>query len=74
MTTDKELEQYLSDGIAQLEQEYRKQIEALQADLAESRANDRQAMYYLNQVREIVGGRDFPDMVRRCEELRNGKV
>ena len=58
--------------------------EALQADyqrlqteclamsqvLAECRANDRQAMYYLNQVREIVGGDDFPDMVERCRELQ----
>ena len=50
--------------------------EALQAEimelkraLAESRANDRHAMYYLNQVREIVGGDDFPDMVERCREL-----
>ena len=50
--------------------------EALQAEimelkraLAESRANDRQAMYYLNQMREIVGGDDFPDMVERCREL-----
>lgn len=31
-SSDKELEQYLSDGIAQLEGEYRKQIEALQAE------------------------------------------
>lgn len=30
--TDKELEQYLSSGISQLENEHRKQIEALQAD------------------------------------------
>ena len=43
--------------------------EALRIALAESRANDRQAMYYLNQVREIVGGDDFPDMVERCREL-----
>ena len=41
----------------------------LRTALAESRANDRQAMYYLNQVREIVGGNDFPDMVERCREL-----
>src|SRR5690606_20019044 len=38
--------------------------------LAESRANDKQAMAYLNEVRAIVGGDDFPDMVRRCEKLR----
>lgn len=53
------------------------QVDALQAEceelrhaLFESRANDRQAMAYLNQVRELVGGDDFPDMVRRCEKLR----
>ena len=38
--------------------------------LVESLANDRQAMSYLNQVREIVGGDDFPDMVKRCGELK----
>lgn len=37
--------------------------------LAESRANDQQAMAYLSEVRAIVGGDDFPDMVRRCEKL-----
>lgn len=41
-------------------------VQRLVQDLVESRANDRQAMYYLNQVREIVGGDDFPDMVERC--------
>ena len=44
-------------------------VQRLVQDLVESRANDRQAMYYLNQVREIVGGDDFPDMVERCREL-----
>ena len=44
-------------------------LELTQA-LAESQANDRQAMRYLNQVREIVGGDDFPDMVERCRELK----
>ena len=38
--------------------------------LAESRANDQQAMAYLSAVRALVGGDDFPDMVRRCEKLR----
>ena len=37
--------------------------------LAESQANDRQAMSYLNQIREIVGGDDFPDMIERVGEL-----
>lgn len=44
-------------------------VQRLAQDLVESRANDRQAMYYLNQVREIVGGDDFPDMVEKCREL-----
>lgn len=47
-------------------------VQRLVQDLVESRANDRQAMYYLNQVREIVGGDDFPDMVERCRELSRG--
>lgn len=46
------------------------QLAESEALLAESRANDQQAMRYLNQVREIVGGDDFPDMVRRCERLQ----
>lgn len=53
------------------------QVEKLQAEslemaqvLAECRSNDRQAMSYLNQIREIVGGDDFPDMVQRCKQLR----
>ena len=37
------------------------------AALAESRANDRQGMAYLAQVRKVVGGVDFPDMVSRVE-------
>ena len=45
------------------------ECEKLRAALSESQANDRQAMYYLNQVRKIVGGYDFPDMVERCREL-----
>jgi hypothetical protein len=35
----------------------------LEQQLAESQANDRCAMGYLSQVREIVGGKDFPEMV-----------
>src|SRR5690606_25429804 len=42
--------------------------------LAESRANDQQAMAYLTQIRELVGGEDFPDMVLRCEKLRKDAV
>lgn len=42
----------------------------LRTALSESRANDLTAMGYLNQIRQLVGGDDFPDMVRRCEKLR----
>lgn len=42
----------------------------LRSALAESRSNDLTAMGYLSQVRGIVGGDDFPDMVRKCEVLR----
>lgn len=42
-------------------------VEAQAAALAESRANDRQGMAYLAQVRKVVGGADFPDMVSRVE-------
>ena len=47
-----------------------RQAAELEWQLAESRANDKQAMAYLTQIRELVGGEDFPDMVRRCEKLR----
>src|SRR5690606_37039983 len=46
------------------------ECESLNRALTESRANDQQAMAYLNEVRAIVGADDFPDMVRRCEKLR----
>src|SRR5690606_32602095 len=46
------------------------EIMELKRALAESRANDLTAMGYLNQIRELVGGEDFPDMVRRCAKLR----
>lgn len=45
------------------------QCEELHAALIESRANDRQAMQYLSQVRAIIGGKDFPDMIARIENL-----
>lgn len=47
----------------------------LKSELAESRANDRQAMAYLEAVRGIVGGDSFPEMIGRVKELqieRNG--
>jgi len=45
-------------------------IEELRRALAESQANDRQAMAYLNEVRALVGGDDFPDMVERAAKLQ----
>lgn len=45
-------------------------VEELERALAESQANDRKAMAYLSEVRALVGGDDFPDMVRRCEKLQ----
>lgn len=38
--------------------------------LAETRANERCAMSYLAEVRAIVGGDDFPDMVKRVAALK----
>lgn len=37
--------------------------------IAEARQDERTAMSYLADVRAIVGGDDFPDMVRRVAEL-----
>lgn len=45
------------------------ECEELRTALAESRANDRQAMAYLEAVREIVGGDSFPEMIGRVKEL-----
>ena len=36
----------------------------------EARSNDKTAMGYLNDVRSIVGGDDFPDMVKRVAALK----
>lgn len=47
--------------------------EKLRGQLAESQANDRTAMGYLSDVRQIVGGDDFPSMVAnvaRMAEIR----
>lgn len=48
----------------------RAEAEALRGQLAESRSNDRTAMGYLTEVRAIVGGEDFPAMVRNVDALR----
>jgi hypothetical protein len=46
-------------------QELREELATTQKLLEESRANDRTAMGYLTEIRGIVGGDDFPDMVAR---------
>lgn len=46
------------------------QLAESEALLAESRANDRQAMAYLAAVREVVGGDGFPEMAERVEALQ----
>lgn len=45
------------------------ECEELSTALAESRANDRQAMAYLEAVRGIVGGSSFPEMIGLVKEL-----
>jgi FtsZ-binding cell division protein ZapB len=46
------------------------ECEELRTALIGARANDRQAMAYLNEVRALVGGDDFPDMVERVAKLQ----
>lgn len=41
----------------------------LQSQLAEAQANDRTAMGYLHDVRQLVGGSDFPEMVRNVARM-----
>lgn len=72
-TDDRKLDECLSEGIAMLEagrDQLRAENERLRAQLAESQANDRTAMGYLAEVRAIVGGDDFPGMVRNVKALR----
>ena len=44
-------------------------VDALRNQLAEAQANDRTAMRYLTAVRTVVGGKDFPEMVRNVIAL-----
>ncbi len=37
--------------------------------LKEARANDLQSMRYLSEIRGMVGGDDYPDMIARIAEL-----
>lgn len=57
-----------------LPQDATEQINALQAELAEAQANDRTAMCYLSEIRAIVGGKDFPEMVRNVAALAEAAV
>ena len=45
------------------------QLTAKDDSLTQARANDRTAMGYLAEVRAIIGGDDFPDMVNRISNL-----
>ena len=75
---DIDLRKEAADRIEQLEHNYAslqqafdemKKLAAQRLEaLEESRANDRTAMSYLAEVRAIVGGDDFPDMVLRVKE------
>ena len=58
----------------QLPQDATEQINALQAELAEAQANDRTAMSYLSEIRAIVGGKDFPEMVRNVAALAEAEA
>lgn len=44
------------------------------AERDEARADERTAMGYLAGVRQVVGGEDFPDMVRRVREKIDSAV
>ena len=60
------------DEIAQLKAEaeaLRAENAKLRAELAESQVNDRTAMGYLSDVRQIVGGGDFPAMVANVARM-----
>lgn len=43
--------------------------DVLKGSLAESQANDRCGMSYLSEIRSVIGGKDFPDMVNLVKEL-----
>ncbi len=48
---------------------WREQCSRQSATLSEARDNERQAMAYLHEVREIIGGHDFPAMVRNVQAM-----
>lgn len=52
--------------------DYGTKIDELQEQLKTSRADDRSAMGYLQDVRNIVGGDDFPAMVQKIREMAEG--
>lgn len=62
---------------AEAAREMLSELEAARSDAAltrcqlkESRDDERQAMAYLSQVRKIVGGDDFLDMIERVKKLQ----
>lgn len=52
---------------------WQEQCRSQSAALEEVRANERQAMAYLHDVREIVGGCDYPEMIQRIRHLESCK-
>lgn len=59
-----------SDLNADALEEAQQQLAECQAERDEARANDKCAMTYLSEVRAVVGGKDFPDMVTRVSALQ----
>ena len=60
----------LRQRIKDLEEEYK----ALHIIMTEVQANDRAGMYWLAKVRDIVGGRDFNEMVNNVKDLKNERL
>lgn len=52
---------------------WQEQCRSQSAALQEVRANEKQAMAYLHDVREIVGGYDYPEMIQRIRYLESCK-
>lgn len=48
---------------------WREQCRSQSVALHEVRANEKQAMAYLHDIREIVGGHDYPEMIQRIRMI-----
>jgi hypothetical protein len=57
------------EALMQERQETLTELATSQALLKETRANDLHSMRYLSEVRGLVGGDDYPDMIARISEL-----